>query len=116
MDSGWKGMDALPSGGEDGPIITWHRYSGVLVELRSRATENQFITHWREIDHALWISAADRKPGRADADIYSCVVSLNCWGEVSMAGWHRFAHETDLLYWQHPPDPPDCFSKLRTQK
>lgn len=113
MDNGWIGIEHSPVAAEEGPIIAWHVFSGVMVELRSRAVKNRFITHWREIDNTLWIPSSDHKPNREDADAYDCVISLNKWDEVSMAGWHRFERETDLLYWQHPPDPPANFRDLR---
>jgi len=113
MDSGWIEIENSPIAAEDGPVIVWHVYSGVMVEQREYAVENRFMTHWREIDTDAWIDARKRNPTKEDADVFSCVISLNKWGDVSMAGWHRFEQENSLVAWQHPPDPPDNFRELR---
>ena len=112
MDRGWVGIDR-PIAAGDAPVIVWHVYSGVMVEQRDRATSNRFMTHWREIDDEAWISTRERKPTKEDADQYDCVISRNRWGDVAMAGWHRFEHETDLTHWQRTPPPPHDFRELR---
>lgn len=113
MDSGWIVIQDSPIAIPDEPIIVWHVYSGVMVETREHAVENQFMTHWRAIDNGAWIDARERPPTKEDADIYNCVISLNQWGEISMAGWHRFEREHGLIAWQHPPDPPDKVRDLQ---
>ncbi|MBR1565145.1 MAG: hypothetical protein IJ649_00135 [Oscillospiraceae bacterium] len=94
-------------------ILVWHVYHGVMVEKRRRLRRNRFFTHWQEIDNEAWISVKDRAPTRDDADVYNCVIARNRWGDMMTAGWHRFAHETDLTDWQHPPAPPEDFLGLR---
>lgn len=115
MQQGWIEIDhrSIAAGTEDEPVIVWHVYHGVMVEKRFIAAKNRFMTHWRDIDNAAWIDAGQRRPTRADADIYKCVISLNRWGEASTAGWHRFAHEADLIAWQPTPEPPEGFDALR---
>lgn len=113
MDNGWIGLHDGPIAAGDVPIIVWHVHQGVMVFKRESVNSNRFLSHWREIDNAAWIDARVQKPTKQDADALDCVISLNEWGEVSTAGWHRFEHETDLIYWQHPPDPPVNFSELR---
>lgn len=113
MVSGWIDLSTSPIAAGDGPVIVWHVYSGVMVERRDRATSNRFMTHWQEIDNDAWIDARNRKPTKEDADAYDCVISQNTWGDIGMAGWHRFEHEAELFRWQHAPDPPVNFSELR---
>ena len=113
MDNGWISLSDSPVATHDGPIIVWHVYSGVMVESREHALRNRFMTHWQEINTGAWIRTADRKPTKEDADIYDCVISLNKWGDVSMAGWHRFERESCLICWQRPPSPPHNFRELR---
>ena len=84
-----------------------------MVEGRDTALKNQFITHWQEIDGGAWISSKEHLPTKEDADAYDCVISLNKWGEIAMAGWHRFEHEESLYFWQHAPQPPDNYRKLK---
>ena len=109
MDNGWTDISIPPIADEsnqDVPILVWHEYQGVMTVTRGRAARNPFFTHWREIDSGAWISVAHRKPTRQDADIQNCVISLDRWGNIRMAGWHRFEHEAHLIGWQRPPDPP----------
>lgn len=113
MDSDWIEISKHPIAAGDAPVIVWHVYSGVMVEQRDRAATNRFMTHWREIDAEAWIDTEDRRPTREDADAYDCVISQNRWGDVGMAGWHRFEHEPILTRWQRAPDPPANFRELR---
>lgn len=113
MDRGWIGLSEHPIAAGDAPVIVWHVYSGVMVERRDRVTANRFMTHWREIDAGAWIDTQDHRPTKEDADIYDCVIAQNRWGDVAMAGWHRFEHEPGLIRWQRPPDPPACFRALQ---
>ena len=113
MDNGWIEIAKHPIAAGDAPVIVWHVYSGVMVERRDHAAANRFMTHWQEINAGAWIDAQERLPTREDADIYNCVISQNQWGDIAMAGWHRFEHEPQLLRWQHPPSPPHNFSELR---
>lgn len=115
MDKGWIGVSDGPIAAGDGPVIVWHVYNGVMVEQRDSVTRNRFMTHWREIDSGAWIDAMERRPTKSDADAYDCVISLNKWGEVAMAGWHRFEREAELICWQHPPDPPSSFRELQNK-
>lgn len=113
MDSGWIEIDHSPIAAPDEPLLVWHVYSGVMVERMEQAMKNRFITHWRKIDDDAWIDARMRKPTKADADPYDCVISQNMWGEILTAGWHRFANEASLIRWQSPPGPPSNFRELR---
>lgn len=115
MDNGWIGSEHSPiaAGDEDDMILVWHTYHGVMVERRSRYHDNRFYSHWMEIDNRKWISITTRKPTKEDADVYSCVIARNRWGETMTAGWHRFRHESDLVAWQHPPEAPDNYRELR---
>jgi len=113
MDRGWIDLSISPIAAGDAPIIVWHVYSGVMVEQRDRATMNRFITHWQEIDAGAWIDVMERMPTKDDADAYDCVISQDKWGNIGMAGWHRFEREPYLIRWQHPPDPPYNFRELR---
>lgn len=113
MDNGWIGLHDGPIAAEDAPVIVWHVHQGVMVYQREAVSSNRFLTHWREIDNGAWIDTGICKPTKQDADALDCVISLNKWGDVSMAGWHRFEHEDDLIRWQRPPDPPDNFSELQ---
>ncbi len=113
MDSGWIDIKNSPIAAGDEPVIVWHVHNGVMVERRDHAQRNRFVTHWREIETGAWIDAGDRKPTSKDADVYSCVISLNKCGDVSTAGWHRFWNETSLIRWQHTPEPPANYLELR---
>ena len=115
MDNGWIGIAEHPIAAGDGPVLVWHVYSGVMVEERDHATANRFMTHWQEIDTEAWIDARQRRPTREDADAYDCVISQNKWGDVAMAGWHRFEREASLIRWQHAPEPPANFRELRNK-
>lgn len=79
---------------------------GCIVVKREYLTENRFITHFCEIDPNAWISVTSRKPIKADTDAYGCVIAMNRWGHILMAGWRRFEQETSLTHWQRPPDGP----------
>lgn len=84
-----------------------------MVEKRDCAMKNRFFTHWQEIDNDAWISVEKRLPTQEDADACNCVISLNKWDEVSIAGWRRFERETIFKAWQCPPEPPANFRELR---
>lgn len=115
MDNGWIGIAEHPIAAGDAPVIVWHVYSGVMVERRDHAAANRFMTHWQEINAGAWIDAQERTPTKEDADEYDCVISQNQWGDIAMAGWHRFEHEKNLVRWQHPPSPPHNFRELRNK-
>lgn len=117
MDSDWIEMSRSPIAREcpDAPVIVWHVYSGAMVERLERAMKNRFMTHWREIDNGAWIDARERKPTQEDADAYDCVISQDVWGEVAMAGWHRFDREPRLARWQTPPPAPPNICELRNR-
>jgi len=113
MDNGWIDLSTSPIAAGDGPVIVWHVYNGVMVERRDRPASNRFMTHWQEINETAWIDAGERKPTKEDADAYDCVISQDRWGDIGMAGWHRFEREPCLIRWQHVPDPPINFRELR---
>ena len=106
MDRGWIDKQEHSIAAEGGRIIVYHRFTGVMVVERGEAIENPFMTHWQEIDDSAWIDTETRKPTREDADLFQCVISQDRWGEVNMAGWHRFEHEERLVRWQPAPCPP----------
>lgn len=106
MENGWMEIANHPIANDAGRVIVWHIYAGVLTMRREEATENRFVTYWREVDNDAWIDASERRPTREDADAGGCVISLNRWGEVYTAGWHRIGRESALTHWQHTPDPP----------
>ena len=115
MGNGWIEKSKNPIAHEAGRVIVWHVYVGVLTMRREEAAENRFVTHWREIDSEAWIDARKRKPTREDADAGKCVISLDKWGGISTAGWHRFEHESTLTHWQHTPSPPGDIHELQIQ-
>ena len=112
MDNGWIDLRDGPIAAGETPVIVWHVYQSVMIFRREAVKSNRFVTHWREIDSEAWIDARIRRPTKQDADALNCVISLNKWGDVSMAGWHRFEHEAELVRWQSPPEAPASFTRI----
>lgn len=111
--TGWISINDRPITDEPGKTLVWHVYCGAMVMDYAQARKNRYVTHWQEIDPAAWIRADARRPRQEDADIYNCVISLDAWGGISLAGWHRFANEKQLTGWQRVPEPPGNAGELR---
>ncbi|MBR3741110.1 MAG: hypothetical protein IKQ80_07510 [Clostridia bacterium] len=106
-NDGWRTMETCP---DDGHVLVWHIYQGVMVVEAQEARKNRFHAWWRHVPDK-WINAQDKLPVKEDADAYNCVIALDKWGEVRLIGWHRFPL-TEIIGWQRTPEPPTNYREL----
>lgn len=115
-NNGWIELahDPIAAGIDpDAYILVWHAHQGVLVYLCRNCRDNPCNSYWQEVNQSAWTDSKRRLPTKADADELDCVIARNRWGDILMAGWHRFANEDSLVSWQAPPAPPDGYLELR---
>lgn len=63
-----------------------------------------------------WIMTADRKPTKADADEYNCVLVYHALSGVMVTGWHRVAENAEMIAWAKTPEgPKGTIHKVRTR-
>lgn len=105
----WTGIEECPIEAGIDPeatILVWHIYQGVMTIPCGKYGSNPLFTHWRRPDARGWIRREERLPEERDSDAQHCVIARDAWGDITMAGWHRFAGDGDFTHWQHPPGPP----------
>lgn len=118
-NNGWiSAKDRLPSqedGDEYGYVFAWHVYQGVMLAAWNQF-RNQFYAYWMPTNHitaGLWIKATERRPTKADADAFNCVLARNVHDGIKVTGWHQFEETSTFTEWLPLPEPPSDFRELR---
>lgn len=89
-----------------GWLLIWHVYRGVVTEGWMKRHNTPMYTHWRPMPRTGWISAAERRPTAADADIMQCVLARHEFDGLRVTGWRQFRRDRYLTHWQRTPEPP----------
>ena len=91
----------------DGWLLLWHVYRGAISERWENRRHTPMITHWQPMPKEGWISASERKPTQADADIFNCVLAKHKYDGIKVTGWRQFEHDRYLTHWLPTPGNPD---------
>lgn len=106
-------QDRLPEecdGDADGKVLVWHEIQGVMLCRWEKVRENRFHSHWMVIEgfaKGKWVDAHEKKPTKADADVFQCILAMNRHDEHHVTGWHQVHDGGTITQWQRLPDAPE---------
>lgn len=88
-------------------LLVWHVYRGAISVRWEDRQKTPMITHWQRMPKEGWISAAERKPTRADADIMGCVLARHLYDGIMVTGWRQFDYDRYMMCWLPTPGAPE---------
>lgn len=104
--------ERLPNRGDgdsDGKVLVWHDIQGAMLAQWDSVDKNRFHTHWMNIEvfaQEGWICADVRKPTKADADVFQCVLVVDRHKGHHITGWHQVRDGSTITQWQRLPEKP----------
>ena len=104
----WRRRDAETPGPEEGRVLVWHRYNGVMVYPWDMP-HGKLITHWKRVPEEtdrIWRRTGRGRPNRRDGGAEGNVIARHKNGAVDLRRWDYATAENGYTAWMTIPEGP----------